>query len=372
MPRLDPSRYFAAGQLRAAASYSRFEQIDWALTTLVQLVALVWYTRNGRRWTRESAAGRTGTGMLLGMLGFALVWAVQVPFTVAEVWWERRHHLTHVGYVSVVLGNWLGLGGEFTFLCLTLAIVMGLARKFGNMWWLPAAPVFVALALLFSFINPWLMSTHRLENAKLRRAATHLERVEHVPTTPIVVEPVRSITTLPNAEATGIGPSRRVVLWNTLLDGRFSDREVTAVLAHEIGHLNHDDVWRYVGWYALFAFPGAFLIARITRRRGGMASPQAIPLSLLALVVLNLVAQPIDNVFSRRVEMAADWASLQATKDPQAEEQLFRRFLPTTLGEPDPPTWDYVMLENHPTIMQRLAMVEAWRARYAASDAQSP
>jgi STE24 endopeptidase len=169
-----------------------------------------------------------------------------------------------------------------------------------------------------------------------------------------------------------MGPSRRVVLWNTLLDGRFSDREVTAVLAHEIGHLNHDDVWRYVGWYALFAFPGAFLIARITRRRGGMASPQAIPLSLLALVLLNLLAQPIDNVFSRRVEMAADWASLQATNDPQAEAQLFRHFLPTTLGEPDPPTWDYVMLENHPTIMQRLAMVEAWRARYAASVAQSP
>jgi STE24 endopeptidase len=195
--------------------------------------------------------------------------------------------------------------------------------------------------------------------------------VEGVPKTPVVVEPVRDNTTLPNAEATGFGPSRRVVLWDTLVDGRFTDREVIAVIAHEIGHLDHNDIWRYVGWYTLFAFPGAFLIARITRTRGGMSQPQAVPLSLLALVGLSLIAQPIDNVFSRRVEMAADWASLQATKDPDAEQQLFRRFVPTTLSQPNPPAWDYVMLENHPTIAQRLAMVEAWR-NYAVYEAQPP
>jgi STE24 endopeptidase len=371
LPRLDAATYFSAAQLRAAASYSRFERIDWLLATLVQLGALAWYVRNGARWMRESAAGRLGTGMLLGMLGFALVWAVQLPFTVAELWWERRHDLTQVGYVDAVLGNWLALGGEFTFLCVALAVVMGFARRVGDNWWLPAAPVFVGLALLFAFVNPWLTDTHPLHDAKLRAAATRLEKIEGVPRTPIEVEPTRDITSLPNAEATGIGPSRRVILWDTLLDGRFTDREVIAVLAHEIGHLNHNDIWRYVGWYALLAFPGAFLIARITRTRGGMARPQAVPLSLLALVGLSLLAQPLDNVFSRRVEAAADWASLQATKDPNAERQLFRRFLPTTLSQPNPPTWDYVMLENHPTIMQRLAMVEAWR-RYAASDAQSP
>jgi STE24 endopeptidase len=363
MPRVDASKYFAAAQLRAAASYSRFERVDWLLMTLAQLGALVWYVRNGNRWMRESAAGRLGTGMLLGMLGFALVWAVQLPLSVAQLWWERRHHLTHVGYLEVTVGNWLALGGAFTFLCLALGIVMGLARKVGDRWWLPAAPVFVGLAMLFAFVNPWLLDTHPLRDTKLRAAATRLERIEGVPATPIVVEPVRDVTTVPNAEATGFGPSRRVVLWDTLVDGRFTDRELTVVIAHEIGHLNHDDIWRSVGWYTLFAFPGTFLIARITRRRGGMAQPQAVPLSLLALVGLSVLAQPVENVIGRRIEMAADWAALQATKDPGAATQLFRRFVPTTLSEPNPPTWDYVMLAGHPTIMQRLATVEAWRAR---------
>ena len=56
------------------------------------------FARYGVRWAKESAAGRMGTGMLLGMLGFALLWAVQVPFSVLELWWERRHHLSSLGY----------------------------------------------------------------------------------------------------------------------------------------------------------------------------------------------------------------------------------------------------------------------------------
>jgi Zn-dependent protease with chaperone function len=72
------------------------------------------------------------------------------------------------------------------------------------------------------------------------------------------------------------------------------------------------------------------------------------------------------------MEAEADWSALRATRDPAAARSLFERFVPTTLGQPDPPTWDYLLLENHPTIDQRIAMVVAWRRRYATSDAQSP
>jgi STE24 endopeptidase len=363
LPHLDEHAYFTAAQLRAAQSYSRFERILWVLATLAQVLLLVWYAENGRQWVRDSAAGRLGTGMLLGMLGFALVWAVQLPFVVAETWWERRHHLSHVGYLDVTLGNWLALGGEFVFLCVALAIVMGLARALGERWWIPGAPVFVGLAALFAFISPWLTPTHPLYDATLRAHATRLERIEGVPPTPIRVESVRDVTTLPNAEATGLGPSRRVILWDTIVDGRFTEREVTVVLGHEIGHLAHNDILRSIGWYALFAFPGAWAIARATRRRGGMARPEAVPLALLVLVVLGLLASPIDNAYSRRVEAAADWAALRSTNDPHGATGLYRRFVPTTLGDPNPPFWDYVLLENHPTIMQRLAMVRAWQDR---------
>jgi STE24 endopeptidase len=370
LPHVDEHRYFSRSLLRATASYGRFSFVDWVLTTLAELVVLAVYARKGARFARESAAGRLGTGMLLGMIGFALVWAAQLPFDVANLWWQRRHHLTHLGYFTQIFGNWLALGGQFVFLCAALAIVMGFARKLPRLWWAAAAPVFIGLALLFAFVNPYLLTTHRLRDPQLQAAAVRLERIEGVRHIPVVVEDVHDITSLPNAEATGLGPRRRVVLWDTLVRD-FTPREVTVVIAHELGHLAHDHIWKDVGWYALFAFPGTFLIARATRRRGGMARPEAVPLSLFVLVALSLLALPAQNAISRHMEAEADWASLEATHDPAGATGLFRRFVPTTLSEPSPSSLEYVLLENHPTIMQRIALANAWRS-YAASEAQSP
>jgi STE24 endopeptidase len=358
---LDPHAYFTAGQLRAARSFSRVDDVLWWAATAAELAVFALFARYGARWTRESAAGPIGTGMLLGMLGFALLWLVELPFGVMGLWWQRHHHLSHVGYLGYVFGGWLALGGEFVFLCLALAIVMGFARLLGRRWWLAAAPAFTALAALSAFVSPYLLQTHGLHDRALAAAASRLERREGVSHVPVVVENVRDITTLPNAEAMGIGPSRRIVVWNTLLDGRFSPAELRVVIAHEIGHLAHNDIWRQIGWFALFAVAGTFLIELATRGRGGIGRPEVIPFSLFVLVVLQLVALPIQNAISRRIEADADWAALNATHDPGAANSLFRAFVPTTLDDPTASLADYLLLEDHPTVMQRLEMVRAWR-----------
>jgi len=368
LPHLDEHSYFARPQLHAAATFSRFSDVIWWGGTIVQLAGLAVYARYGARWTRESAAGPIGTGMLLGMLGFALVWLLELPFGLLALWWERHHDLSRVGYVTYVFGGWLALAGAFLFLCLALAIVMGVARFAPRRWWIAAAPVFVGLELLFAFASPYLIGANRLQDAPLRAIATRLERAEGVGRVPIDVQTMHDTTSLPNAEAMGIGPSRRIVLWDTLLDGRFGTRELTFVIAHEVGHLARHHIWKDVGWYALFAFPGTFLLARAARRRGGIRNPEAIPLSLFVLVVLGLLALPLQNAISRHMEAEADWMALRTTHDPAAATALFRRFQSTTLEQPDPPTWEYLLLENHPTLMQRIGMAEA----YATSAAQSP
>lgn len=369
LPHVDPHRYFTNAQLHSASSFTSVSDLLWALGIVTEIVVLALYAWRGHRFARESAAGPIGTGMLLGMLGFALVWLAQVPFTVLDLWWQRRHGLSNVGYVTAVLGGWLGLAGLFVFLSVALAVVMGLARLLGERWWIAAAPFFVGLALLFAFVSPWLDSTHRLDDPQLRATVARFERIEGVKHTPVVVADVRDTTSLPNAEAEGLGPSRRVVLWDTLVFGPFTERELAVVVAHELGHLARHHIWKDVGWYALFAFPGAWAIARITRRRGGMTQPAAVPLALLVLVVLGLLAVPLENAITRHMEAEADWMALRTTHDPAAAIGLFRGFVPATLEEPSPSTFDYLMLENHPTIAQRIAMALAWK-RYAA--AQSP
>ena len=141
------------------------------------------------------------------------------------------------------------------------------------------------------------------------------------------------------------------------------------VLAHELGHLAHNHIWKQIGWYALFALPLAYLLALATRPRGGMGVPEAVPLAIFVYVVLQLLALPLQNVVTRHLEAEADWSALRATHDPAAGRQLFRLFASETLDDPNPPWWDYVFLENHPTLMQRIEMTQYYKT-YAA--AQSP
>ena len=349
--------------LERAERYERFFRIEFVLSQLVLLGVLVVYAKYGIRFAKESAAGRIGTGMLLGMIGFALVWISQVPFRLAEVWWDRRYDQTDSGYVETLFANWIELGAEFLFVCFALLVVMALAGPFPRRWWLGAAPVFIGLAFLFGFIYPYLTPTERLERTDLQAAGREYATKQGIDPIPLRVEDVTDFTSAPNAYAVGFGPSKRIVFWNTLLDGSFSDDEVKTVLAHEVAHHSSDHLFEGVAWYALFALPGAWLIARVTRRRGGMANPAAVPLSLLVVVVLNLLSLPVYNVISRHMEREADWKALETTRRPEPAKSLFREFTIQSLNDPDPPRWSYLLFDSHPSVQERIAMAEAWRAR---------
>src|SRR5262249_35722635 len=124
LPSVDVRSLFTPAELARAARFERFLRIEFVLSQLALIGALVFWAWRGPGYTRESAAGRIGTGMLLGMLGLAVAWMSQLPFTVAEVWWERRYGLLRTGYLDAIFGDWWGLGGEFLAISLTLLIVM--------------------------------------------------------------------------------------------------------------------------------------------------------------------------------------------------------------------------------------------------------
>jgi STE24 endopeptidase len=358
LPHLDERALFPPEALHRAQHYSGVERLFWLGTTITQLVVLGFFARYGVRWTRESAAGPIGTGMLLGMIGFALVWAAELPFSILDVWWRHRYGLSG-SYAQATVGNWFALGAQFVLLCVALAIVMGLARVrwIGDRWWLLAAPVFVGLRILLAFVSPWLLGGTPYHAAYV----TKLQRIEHVHV------PVRVLSGFdePNAFATGLGPSRRVFLWRPIAEPPFTTRMDRFVVGHELGHLAHDHIWKSIGWYALFAFPLAFVLALTTRRRGGMGVAEAVPLAIFVYVIVLLVELPLQNVVTRRMEAEADWSALRATHDPVAGRQLFRLFASETLEDPSPPGWDYVFLQNHPTLLQRIAMTKAYATRAA-------
>jgi STE24 endopeptidase len=364
LPQLDPNQFFTSSFLDRSGSYERFLAIDGVLASVTLVVVLAVYARRGQRLVRESAAGRVGTGMLLAMLGFAVVWLAEAPFGLAALWWERRHDVSHQGYLEWLLESFLSLGTVFVFVCAAVAIAMGLAGVMRRWWWLVAAPVFVALALLFTFLSPYLIpNTSPAHSPTLQAEARALERIEGTGDARLEIQNAHRFTTAPNAVSTGLGPTRTVILWDTLLYGGFSRSEIRFVMAHEVGHLAHDDPLKQVGWLALFLVPALGLIALFTRRRGGLAQPEAVPVALLVLVVAQLVAAPALNAVTRRQEAAADWAALEATHDPAAGREVMRQLAIKSLSDPDPPSWVYGLYEDHPTIMQRIEMAQAWESQ---------
>ena len=325
---------------------------------------LVLYARHWQRFAGQSAAGRIGTGLLLGMLAFALVWLAQLPFGLAAVAWERSHGVSKVGLVEWAIDSWFALGGQFLFVCAAIAIVMALARPFPRNWWIPGGAVFALLAFGFAVATPFLMpGLDPLRRPLLQRQAQQLAAVEGVSDVRFRVEKVHDFTTTPNAEAIGVGPQRTVVLWDTIVRKPFTPREIRPVIAHELAHLKRNHIVKGAALFALFAFPLAFAIAIVTRRRGGMYEPAAVPLAILVLTLLGIVTTPLQNAFVRRYETEADWVGLNATRDPAAQRSAMRLLAITAKERPDPPALEHLFEDGHPTILERIALTKAWEKR---------
>jgi STE24 endopeptidase len=287
---------------------------------------------------------------------------VTVPFDVLALWWERRYDQSDESYWAVIFGGWLGLGLEFLILCLAVLIAMGLAKFLPRLWWLPAAAVFVALQILILYVSPYVIpDTHRLQDPQLKAAAARIAAQEGVEKIPIRVVKVK--TKDPNAFATGLGPSRKVFIFSSMLDGRFTEPQLEAVVAHEYGHQARHHLYKGIAWYALFTIPLAYLIALAARRRGGMRRPEAVPVAILVFVVYGLLTMPLNAAVTRHMEAEADWMALKTTRDPAGVQSLFQRFSTTGLSDPDPPTAPYLVFYDHPTFAQRIAMARAWALR---------
>jgi STE24 endopeptidase len=364
---LDVHRYFSPQLLARTHHYGNGERVLWLLGTIATLVTLAILVWRLPRSARGLGLGRVGSAIVLGMVAVSALWLVQLPFSIAGLWWQHHYGLGPFDPGSWLAAQWSLLTSQAVFALAVIALVVALAVRFPRFWWLPGAATFVALSALLGFVSGWLgaVGTHPLRSAALRADVVRIERTEHV-YPPVRVLKVSSWTSEPNAFTAGFGPATHVVVWDTMLDGRFSRGEVDVVIAHELGHARSRHILKGIGWYALFAFPVALLVSGVTRRRGGLRNPANLPLALLVFTVFGLATAPFQNAVSRRYEAEADWRALNATNDPASARRLFRAFAPTTLSEPDPPSWSYPWLETHPTIAQRIAMVNAYAARSAS------
>ena len=375
-PRLDAAAYFSPSQLHRAARYSSVGRLLFLLGAFVQLVVLGVLALLGRRLARGFWLGEIGAGVMIGVAASLFVTLATLPVGLAGLWWDRRYGISKQEYWSYVLGQWGGILAQTATVAIVVVVVMSLARRFPRAWWAIMAPIFVLVGAVFLVVGALLapIGTHPIRDRQVAAVVERLKQREGVPRTKIRVDKVSDETREINGETTGVGPTTVVILWNTLFRSHLSDRAIEFVAAHELGHAARRHIWKGLGWGVLFTIPLTYLLAAATRRRGGLHRAEVVPFALLVSFVLSLLATPLENVVSRRYESEADWMALQATRDPAAGREALRSFTRIDLTQPNPPLWSYVVIDDHPTVMQRIAMTEAWarsRSQVARSQAGS-
>jgi STE24 endopeptidase len=206
-----------------------------------------------------------------------------------------------------------------------------------------------------------------MEPGPLRSELVALAQRDGVPVREVLVADASRRTRAVNAYVTGLGPTRRIVVYDTMLTEATSD-EIVSVTAHELGHAKDNDVLTgtilgalgaaiaVVAFYLLGSWPWLLRLAGVD----SIAEPRAIGLLLTVTTIAGLISGPAQSFVSRRVEARADTHALELTADAETFEAMQRRLGTVNLSDPDPPAWEHAMFASHPSTVQRMAAARAW------------
>ena len=370
-----PDTVLSPEQLARAEAYAGPARwLGWS-SLLVSLVVVCWlgFTEAGAR-----LVGRLrGWWWVRVVLGVALVSLVgrlaTLPFAVVA--YRRR---VSYGLSTQAWPDWLrdvavSWAVNVVASSLVLLVVVGTARRWRTWWPAIAAGIAATLVMLGSFVYPVLVeplfsSFTPLPDGALRTGVLELAQAEGVHVDDVLEADASRRTTTLNAYVSGFGSTRRVVLYDNLVRDVPED-QVLSVVAHELSHARHDDVLTGSLLGAAGSVLGIGLLGLVIERRRRRArdpemqrtagDPAVVPLVLALVAVASLLASPIQNGISRRIETRADVDALLATRDPQAFIEVQRQLASRSLADLTGPAWTQFWFGSHPTTRERIA-VAGW------------
>lgn len=366
-----------------AAQIERNEHVSWMLrlpswaNLVIGLGLSIWlgFTRSGGRLLSR-LPGRWWLQVVLGagvVTGLGVL--VRIPLSIRVHTVARDEGLSSQDWGSWTVDELISFAVAWTFTAVALVVVLGIARKAPRSWPAWAAGAAAALAFGGSFVYPVVVEPlfndfTSLPPGELRTEIFALARAEGVPIDDVLVADASRRTTTLNAYVSGLGSTRRVVLYDNLLTG-LPTAQIEVIVAHELAHAKHHDVLvgttlGAVGSACGVGLLGCLLSSRRLLRRAGAAEPTdpRVVGSVLALAaVATLAASPVQNTISRAVEARADRTSLEATGATDTFISMQRQLTLRSLADPTPPRVSQFWFGSHPTVLQRIALAQRLAGR---------
>jgi Zn-dependent protease with chaperone function len=357
---------FSHEEVERAARYHRPRYLSLfadLLLSVAMLAVLQWGWQGP--WHLVDGLGWTGSaGVYAAIVSVALL-IVELPVS----YWRGYLQERSWGFSTQTAGAWLVdlLKGEAIGLVLLAGFwagLVGLRHALPSAWPAAAALVLALIVFLLAFVAPVVLEPvfNHFEPLEDERLAHELRAVAEragVPVRDVLVADASRRTTKVNAYVSGIGATRRVVLYDTLLESA-DEGQLKLVVAHELGHRRERHVVKLT--LALMAAVALWVVLLWAILGGRAASPRNLPLVLLIGIALRAAVLPLVAWASRRAERTADRFSLELTQDLPAYERVHLVLARKNLGDLEPPRLAYVFLFSHPTTPERLAYGRAWAA----------
>jgi STE24 endopeptidase len=358
-----PQTYFSTDFIERAEAFRTGQLWLYGARLAIEIGLLIYVVRRPParlrgRFRRPAVAGAVTAAALS-----AAVTAVTLPVSAVS-----RERAKDVGLVTQSWTGWLadvakGVAIEAVIVGAGGAVLVFGMRRFGRHWWAPAAAVVVGFGVVMTYASPILIepvfNTFKpLPRGELRSDVLALAEEAGVKVGEVYEMDASRRTTAANAYVAGLGSTKRVVLYDTLLRD-FSPDEVRLVVAHELGHVHYRDVPRGLLYLAIVAPFGMFAVARLSERMAPSGGPLAVPAVGLAIALVLPAVTMISNQLSRDVEARADRYSLELTGAPEALIGFQKRIVVQNVSDPEPPGWVSFLLGTHPTAMQRIGQALA-------------
>lgn len=279
------------------------------------------------------------------------------------------------------LWSWAGSTLLAALAVALLAVLAGfLIRKLRRAWWVAFGVCLVAVAIVFQALSPVLIEPlfadfTKVPPGQLRSEVDEIAKRSGVNAGEIYTVDAANRTTGANAYVAGLGSTRRVVIYDTLLTD-FTPAERRQVIAHEFGHAKSRDLVAGLIWFAFVALVALFAIDLLAHALAGRRdiefdSPAGLAMVLAASMLAIAVSQPAANAWSRAIEARADAFAIRVTRQPDTAIALEKRLTIKNLSRPEPPAGLQFFFGTHPTTMERIGMAVTVKRELAAGKVET-
>src|SRR5258708_4785299 len=316
----------------------------------------------------------------LQILAYFLVIYLAYEILTAPLSYYSGYTLSHrYGISTMSRGAWVGdqLKGLALGVVLEAAVIelmYALLAFQPEIWWLWVGLILVFFSVVMANLAPVLIMPifykfSPLPEGELTERLLSLTKRANTRVRGVFAMRLSDKTTMANAALTGLGNTRRIIVGDTMLD-RYTTDEIEVVLAHELGHHVHRDIWKLLICQSILMLAGLYLANLVFHRvvetqyyYQSLADPATLPLLFALLGIFGLVVMPIGNGLSRAIEYQPDEYALQATSKVEAFKSAMTRLANQNLAEVEPLPIVEFLFHNHPSIQKRLRHADEFANR---------